>query len=113
MSLNRFIKPYYRQVFLGSFSKFLEVLLELYIPILMAKILDFGILSKDKDYIIFTGLKILGLAVIGFGFSAFCQYTASVISQTVSTNLRNELMQHISKFSFETIDQIGDRKSVV
>lgn len=107
MELIRYISPYKKQFALGSLAKLAEAMLELYLPILMARILDIGIPGGDRDFILRTGAWILALALAGMGFATLCQYFAAVTSQGSGTNIRNALMDKISAFSYRELDKFG------
>lgn len=113
MGLIRFIGPYKKQFTLGSLAKLLEAMLELYLPILMARILDLlatqgaGMAGGEKAYILRTGLFIFVLALLGMGFATLCQYFAAVTSQGSGTDIRNALMDKISTLSYRELDRFG------
>lgn len=59
---------------LAPLFKLLEALLELFVPLLMAAIIDKGIMASDSGYVLRTGLILVGLGLLGFGASATAQY---------------------------------------
>ena len=106
MKIKDYIKPYRFQFGVGFFAKLFEALLELYLPILMAVILDQGILKQDKGLILKTGGQMLLFAVLGYGCAALAQYSAAITSQKIGTDMRYQMKQHISNFSFRELDTL-------
>lgn len=107
MGVLQFVKPYRKEFTIGSVAKFTEAYLELYLPILMARILDIGIPNHDKSLIIKTGIQMFIFALLGFACATICQYSAAHVSYGTGSNIRNAVMRHISSFSYEEIDKFG------
>ena len=84
-----------------------EAVFELIIPLVMAKIIDVGIASRDVGYVLRLGGVILGLAAVGFCSTLVCQYIAAKASQGVGTDLRNDMFRHINTLSHGEIDRLG------
>ncbi len=105
--LVKYLKPYIKQVTLGPAFKLLEAILELMIPLLMAKLIDNGVKANNPSYIYLMGGLMLLTAVIGAGSAFICQYYASIASQGFGTTMRNLLFKKIQSFSFSEIDKIG------
>lgn len=101
------IKPYRQRMILGQSFKFLEVILELIVPLLIAKLVDQGIATSNKNIIIKYTILSLILAVSGMLSAFVCQYQASIVSQSYGTSLRNDLFQHILELSEENVNQFG------
>lgn len=102
-----YMKPFKKEFILGPFFKLVEAILELFIPIVMAKIIDTGIYNKDITYILKMGGLLLLLGAVGLSFALVCQYYASLASQGIGTNLRESLFKHINSLSHREIDDIG------
>ena len=102
-----FLKPYRRQFVLGPLTKLAEAILELLMPLMMARLMDFGILQRDSAYIIRISLWMAGIACAGFLCSLFCQHSASVASQGFGTALRDALYSHISALPRRDREQFG------
>lgn len=105
--LVKYLKPYIKQVTLGPAFKLLEAILELLIPLLMAKLIDNGVRANNSSYIYLMGGLMLLTALIGAGSAYICQYYASIASQGFGTTMRNLLFKKIQSFSFNEIDMIG------
>ncbi|MDF2951186.1 MAG: ATP-binding protein [Anaerocolumna sp.] len=106
-NLLKFIKPYKYLSILGASAKLTEAILELFLPFLMAKVIDYGVAAGDKAYILNLGGLMLATAILGILFALACQYSASFVSQGVGTDIRNALFKHISTFSNAEIDKFG------
>mgnify|MGYP001100298504 CR=1 FL=1 len=102
-----YLKDFKKECFLGPLFKLLEAILELIVPLVMAKIIDIGVKSYDTSYIIKMGILIIILGIIGLGSALVCQYFAAKASQGFGTKLRNELFHHINSLSHSEIDNIG------
>ena len=110
MSLSKFgpyLKPYRRQCILGPFFKLLEAILELYLPLLMARVIDRGVVGGDTAYVWRMGGVMLGIVTVGLGCALVCQYVASVASQGFGTSLRDALFARISALSHAELDRFG------
>lgn len=110
MSLSKFgpyLKPYRRQCILGPFFKLLEAILELYLPLLMARVIDRGVVGGDTAYVWRMGGVMLGIVTVGLGCALVCQYMASVASQGFGTSLRDALFARISALSHAELDRFG------
>lgn len=102
-----YLKDFKKECFLGPLFKLLEAILELIVPLVMAKIIDIGVKSYDTSYLIKMGILIIILGIVGLGSALVCQYFAAKASQGFGTKLRNELFHHINSLSHSEIDNIG------
>jgi ATP-binding cassette subfamily B multidrug efflux pump len=107
LKIARFLNNYKKQVIWGPIFKLLEAILELIVPIIMAKIIDIGIQNKDINYVLKMGSALLIIGIIGLASAFICQKYASVASQGFGTTLRNKLFSHINTFSYKEIDKFG------
>lgn len=107
MELLSFIKPYRKGFIIGSLAKFAEAFLELYLPILMAQILDTYIGTGSISSILYTGLKMIGFAILGFICAGICQYFAAITSWNTGTSIRNAMIEKISSLSYKELDNLG------
>ncbi len=102
-----FLKPYRKQTIIGPFFKFLEAVLELTVPLVMASLVDNGVATRDAAYVWkMAGLLVL-IAVVSLGFALICQYNASVASQGTGTLLRDALYKKVNSLSHAQIDKFG------
>ncbi len=105
--LRRFLKDYRKQVIIGPIFKWMEAVLELIVPLVMAKIIDVGVKNADKGYVFRMGGLLLLIAAVSLGCALVCQYSASIASQGVGTNLRREMFGRINRFSHAELDRFG------
>lgn len=97
-----------KEIFFGQFTKLLEAIFEVFVPLIMAKIIDVGINGGGgKSYILKMGGVLVLLGVLGLCFALCCQYLASKASQSVGTVLRNDLFAHINRLSHAELDKLG------
>ena len=105
--LFRYLKDYKKQVIFGPMFKIIEAIFELIVPLVMASIIDVGIVNNDKNYILKMGLVLVILAVVGLCSTLCCQFLASRASQGYGTVLRNVVFSHINSLSYAEIDKFG------
>lgn len=103
----KYLKPYRKEAVMGFFFKLIEAFFELIVPIVVADIIDYGILHQDQQYILQRGLLLLALALLGYACALVCQYFASKTSQGFGTYLRNDMFKAIHAYDYEDIDEIG------
>ena len=103
----KYLKPYRKEAVIGFFFKLIEAFFELIVPIVVADIIDYGILHQDQQYILQRGLLLLALALLGYACALVCQYFASKTSQGFGTYLRNDMFKAIHAYDYEDIDEIG------
>ena len=96
--LRRFLASYKKQVVLGPIFKWLEAVMELIVPLVMASIIDVGVKNRDSGYVFRMGGLLLVIAAASLGCALICQYFASIASQGVGTNLRKEMYRKITAF---------------
>ncbi len=102
-----FIGKYRLQTILSPITMFFEVLLEVFIPIQMALIVDIGIPNKDIGYIVKIGGYMLVMAFGALFFGTVCARVASVAANGLAKNLRLGLFERIESFSFKNIDKFS------
>ena len=106
-NLAKYLKYYKLQVILGPIFKLIEALLELYCPLLVAKIIDTGIALGDTGYILKYGIYVIALNIIGFVFAVICQKCASIASVGVASKIREDMYTKINSFSHAELDKFG------
>ncbi len=102
-----YFKGYIKESIFGPLFKLLEATLELFVPLVIAAIIDIGIKNGDRSYIIRMCLVLVGLGIVGFGFSITAQYYAAKATVGFIKKLRQRLFSHIQSFSFSELDTIG------
>ena len=100
-----YLKPYAGRSVVGALFKLFEAILELYMPMLMVKVIDVGIANGDKDYVIKMCFVLVGIVFLGLCCAMVCQYLASKVSQGYGTNLRNALFDKIMSLSRSQTDE--------
>lgn len=101
------IKDYRKYVVLAPTFKLLEAILELFIPLVVASIIDKGILLDDKLHVIKMFIIMFACGFVGLGFSIVGQYFSAKSAVGASTKLRYELFSHIQSLTFSDIDKLG------
>lgn len=103
----RYLKAYKKESILAPLFKMLEACFELFIPIVMANIIDVGIANDDMNYVLKMCLVMVALGVIGLVCSLTAQFFSAKAATGFGTALRNDLFKHISTLSYTEIDNIG------
>ena len=103
----KYLKGYGRQSLIAPLFKMLEALFDLFVPLVMADIINVGIASGDSRYIwLRCGLLVL-LGVVGLACSITAQYFASCAAVGYAKSLRHALLEHVQRLSFSELDRIG------
>ncbi len=105
--LLRYLKGYKKECILGPLFKMLEATFELFVPLVVASIIDVGIAEGDKSYIIKMCLLMAALGAIGLTNTLFAQYFAAKAAVGFSAKLRHALLSHIQKLSYTDMDKLG------
>lgn len=106
-SLLVYLKNYKKESALAPLFKMLEAFFELFVPLVMAAIIDKGIANEDKLYIGKMGLIMIGLGLIGMAVSVTAQYFSAKAAVGFSTELKHALFAHIQQLSFTELDRVG------
>lgn len=102
-----YLKDYKKESVIAPLFKMLEAIFELIVPLVVAQIIDIGILNGDTSYIFGRcGILIL-LAVIGLTCAISAQFFAAKAAVGFATQLRSALFAHIQKLSYADIDEVG------
>ena len=104
--LRRFLTDYKPQLIIGPLCKLFEAVLELFVPVVMALIIDNGILKNDASYVLRMGGVLVLLGVVGLSSALVCQYMASYTSQGAGTKIRSALFKHIGALSHRELDEL-------
>lgn len=87
--------------------KFMEVILELLVPLVIASIIDKGIAAGDKSFIVSRVLILVGMSFVGFGFALIAQYFAAYASAGIASDIRMDLFHKIHRLSISDVEQVG------
>ena len=101
------VREYKKEAVLAPFFVTLEVLMEVLIPLMMARIIDIGIQGGDMNYIIKTGLLLVVMAMLALVFGALAGKFAAVSAAGYAKNLRHDIFYKIQDFSFKNIDHFS------
>ena len=102
-----YMKGYIKECILGPLFKLLEALFELFVPLVVASVIDRGIAANDQSYVIRMCLILILLALVGLACSVTAQYFAAKAAIGFSTRLRHALLGHIQSLSFSDLDRLG------
>ncbi|WP_294786405.1 ABC transporter ATP-binding protein [uncultured Eubacterium sp.] len=105
--LLRYLKDYKKESVLGPLFKLLEATLELFVPLVVAAIIDTGIGNHDRGYVVKMCLVLVLLGLIGLAFSITAQYFAAKAAVGFVTKIRHVLFAHIQKLSYAELDTQG------
>lgn len=102
-----YLKGYKKECVLAPLFKMLEASFELFVPLVMASIIDRGIGNGDRTYIIKMCILLVALGVIGLICSVTAQYFSAKAAVGFATGLRHSLFEHLQSLSFTEIDTLG------
>ena len=102
-----YLKEYRKESILAPLFKLLEALFDLFVPLVIADIINNGVGNNDFNYVLKEfGLLIL-LALIGLGCSIMAQFFAAKASVGFTTKIRQALFDHIQDLSYRELDEVG------
>ena len=106
-TLFKSIREYKKQSILAPFLVILEVLMEVLIPLEMAKIIDIGIANGDMSYIVQRGIILVIMAMLALFFGVQAGNMAAVAAAGYAKNLRHDIFYKVQDFSFKNIDHFS------
>ena len=105
--LAKYLKGYVKESILGPLFKLCEATLELIVPLIIAAVIDNGIATGDKPYIVKMCLLLALIGAVGLAFSITAQYFAAKASVGFATRARGSLFSHLGTLSYSDVDKIG------
>ena len=105
--LLHYIKPHRFITIMAPLFKMLEATFELFVPLVVAQMIDVGIAGNNSLYLWKMLVLLIALGAIGFGFALTAQYFAAKSAVSVGMSMRSDLFAHINTFSYQEIDSIG------
>jgi len=106
--LKPYLKPYLKETILAPLFKLFEAILELFVPLIMAVIIDKGIGNKDTTLILHQGVILICLGILGVVVSVTAQYFAAKAATGFTADVRQALFSKIQYFSFSQLDALGN-----
>ena len=106
--LKPYLKPYLKETILAPLFKLFEAILELFVPLIMAVIIDKGIGNQDTSLILRQGAILIGLGILGVVVSITAQYFAAKAATGFTADVRQALFSKIQYFSFSQLDELGN-----
>ena len=106
--LKPYLKPYLKETILAPLFKLFEAILELFVPLIMAVIIDKGIGNQDTSLILHQGAILIGLGILGVVVSITAQYFAAKAATGFTADVRQALFAKIQYFSFSQLDALGN-----
>lgn len=105
--ITNYLKEYKKESILAPCFKMLEASFELFVPLVMAAIVDTGIKNADNAYILRMGAILILLGVVGLTCSITAQYFAAKASVEFGKGVRRDLFAHINALSYTELDTAG------
>ncbi|MGN1090778.1 MAG: ABC transporter ATP-binding protein [Huintestinicola sp.] len=105
--LLKYMKSFGKECVLGPLFKLLEALLELFVPLVVAEVIDNGIGNGDGSYIVKMCLLMVGLGFVGLAFSITAQFFAAKAAVGFAAKIRHALFEHIGKLTYTELDELG------
>lgn len=107
IGLLRQLKPYRAWIMLALAGMLIGILLELYLPTLMASLVDVGIVQNDMGFIIQTGIWMIVCSLLAVGLTIGVAYLTTKVSASFGRDLRRRLFVHIQGLSLQEFDRFG------
>ena len=105
--LLKYMKEYKARCILAPTFKMLEAASELFVPLVVADIIDKGIAFSDKSYIVSICFLLIILAVLGLSFTVAAQYFSATAAVGFTANIKKALFRHIASLEYKDIDRLG------
>ncbi len=105
--LLKYMNEYKKEAFLSPFFKMVEAIFELFVPLVVAAIIDNGIGRADSSYVVKMALVMFALAAVGLVSSLTAQYFAAKAAICFTSKVRRALFEHIQKLSYSELDKVG------
>ena len=102
-----YLKAYRKEACLAPIFKMLEAVFELFVPLVIKGIIDYGIAAEDRAYCLRMGLLLLLLAVIGLAMATTAQWFSARAAAGFAAKIKQVLIEHIQKLSYTELDTIG------
>ena len=106
-SLSIYLKNYKKESILAPFFKFLEVVFDLLVPVVIAHMIDVGIAQNNRGVIVQNFFLLILMAAAGLTVSITAQYFAAKASAGFACELRQAVFDHVQKFSYTELDRLG------
>ena len=106
-SLSIYLKNYKKESILAPFFKFLEVVFDLLVPVIIARMIDVGIAQNNRGVIVQNFFLLILMAAAGLTVSITAQYFAAKASAGFACELRQAVFDHVQKFSYTELDRLG------
>lgn len=103
-----YMRPYRKECVLAPLFKLLEALLELFVPLVVASIIDVGISGGDVPYILKMCLLLVALAILGLSVSITAQYFSARAASLYSRDVKAALFRKIESLGKADLDKVGE-----
>ena len=105
--LASYLKRYTKESILAPLFKLLEVVFDLMVPLVVARMINIGVAGNDRGYMVRCFLILILMALLGLAASITAQFFAAKASTGFATDLRQAVFDHIQGFSFTELDTLG------
>lgn len=105
--LLKHLKEYTKETILGPLFKLMEATLELFVPLVVASVIDVGIANADTAHIVRMCLVLVVLGAVGLGLAVTAQYFSAKAAVGFVAKIRHALFAHIQSFSYAQLDKLG------
>ncbi len=102
-----YLKDYKGQAIMAPLFKMAEALMDLFVPLVVAAIINNGIALQDRAYVVRCFILLILLAAAGLGLSITAQWFAARTSVGVAGKIRQDLFAHIQSLSYKELDELG------
>ncbi len=113
MKATSYLKKYTFQSIVAPLFKCLEACFELFVPLVIADIIDIGIKNNDMTYILHKGLLLAFLALMGLICTTIAQYFASKVAVSYTAELKSDLFSHIQRLSIADQEKLSTSSLII
>ena len=106
-NLSGYLKRYTKESILAPLFKLLEVILDLMVPLVVARMINIGVAGNDRGYMVQCFGILIGMALLGLAASITAQFFAARASTGFAADLRQAVFDHIQGFAFTELDTLG------
>lgn len=102
-----YMKGYGHAIVLSPLFKLIEATLELFVPLVIAHLIDVGLAAGDRGYITKMCLLLAALGLVGYAFSIIAQYFAAKVAVGFTARVKHALFAHLGRLSYTELDTLG------
>ena len=105
--LRKYLSKFKKEIIVAPLFKFIETCTEIIIPMLIAQMIDVGVVNRDKSFVFTFGAIVIALYIVGFCCAFVCQKLSARAQAGIGKDMRYDIYSHINTFSHNELDKFG------